>query len=496
MTGPAPQQTVDRATYRAMVDAGYTPEEIAKAGYVVFGGPDRPVASDATRQLPLETGRRLASEASQKNREGATGSLANAAMGTTLNLLDEVPGLGVVGDRARAFQRTHPFLAGVSQLAGGLAVPLPGAAAAYRAAKPASLAGKAVLGGAIGGGAAFVNAAGAKEGDIGGRVAEGLRDAPLGIALGASLPLVAPLARAGRDVIREGVRSPRKGLAVARTGYRALTSRAPHPGDAATLASWRPPWIRQANPLDEALPRDPIDPMVSPGDFTPSPSPRPFTPPEPGAGARRLPQFSQTGTEEAQALATPFRPRAEPPGIGAPPSAPRPIRRQGSATDELSDLGGEPVPFPRAGSPTSPRSLTDDDILGLAQRSAREASGYVPQAQTPRTMSGQGYKGEDAFNQLTHKLSQEEAPDITSQMRRMLTPWDELANQPGTVNLPAAGAGRGGSTVQAIQAAKAAVGPGEFRRLVEAEIAKRGGATSHETIMAATEEVARRIASQ
>jgi hypothetical protein len=63
------------------------------------------------------------------------------------------------------------------------------------------------------------------------------------------------------------------------------------------------------------------------------------------------------------------------------------------------------------------------------------------------------------------------------------------------VDVPVAGAGRGGSTVNAMHAARDALGDDEFRRQVNAEIAKRGGATSPEVTMAAAEEVARRTAS-
>lgn len=66
---------------------------------------------------------------------------------------------------------------------------------------------------------------------------------------------------------------------------------------------------------------------------------------------------------------------------------------------------------------------------------------------------------------------------------------------PTSVELPASGAGRSGSTVYSIKAAKAAIGDAEFRTQVSEEIAKRGGATSPEVEMAATEQVARRIAS-
>lgn len=63
------------------------------------------------------------------------------------------------------------------------------------------------------------------------------------------------------------------------------------------------------------------------------------------------------------------------------------------------------------------------------------------------------------------------------------------------VELPAAGAGRAGSTATAMAAARKMMSPQQIRSLVTDEIARRGGASSPEVEMAATEEVARRLAS-
>lgn len=66
---------------------------------------------------------------------------------------------------------------------------------------------------------------------------------------------------------------------------------------------------------------------------------------------------------------------------------------------------------------------------------------------------------------------------------------------PTMVELPANGAGRGGSTATAMAAARKAATPTQIRTMVSDEIARRGGASSPEVEMAATEEVARRLAS-
>lgn len=63
------------------------------------------------------------------------------------------------------------------------------------------------------------------------------------------------------------------------------------------------------------------------------------------------------------------------------------------------------------------------------------------------------------------------------------------------VELPVSGAGRGGSTSTAMAAARKLLDPTQLRAAVRDEIARRGGATSPEVEMAATEEVARRLAS-
>jgi hypothetical protein len=63
------------------------------------------------------------------------------------------------------------------------------------------------------------------------------------------------------------------------------------------------------------------------------------------------------------------------------------------------------------------------------------------------------------------------------------------------VMLPTAGAGRSGTTTTSVAAARKLVPPEQFRALVNAEIQRRGGATSPEVTMAATEQVARDLAS-
>lgn len=64
------------------------------------------------------------------------------------------------------------------------------------------------------------------------------------------------------------------------------------------------------------------------------------------------------------------------------------------------------------------------------------------------------------------------------------------------VMLPTSGAGRAGTTTAAVASARQQMSPDQFRSLVNSEIARRGGASSPEVTMAATEQVARNLASR
>jgi hypothetical protein len=86
----------------------------------------------------------------------------------------------------------------------------------------------------------------------------------------------------------------------------------------------------------------------------------------------------------------------------------------------------------------------------------------------------------------------EAAPDALQNMRDTGFAGGKTASM---VEVPSAGAGRSGSTVYAVQAARQSVGDAAFRRMVENEVARRGGASAPEVTMAATEEIARRLAS-
>lgn len=68
-------------------------------------------------------------------------------------------------------------------------------------------------------------------------------------------------------------------------------------------------------------------------------------------------------------------------------------------------------------------------------------------------------------------------------------------DEPSAVMLPAEGAGRAGSTVDAVARAKELVGPEQLRTLADAEWARRGAPDTPESRMAAMEQVSREVAS-
>lgn len=80
-------------------------------------------------------------------------------------------------------------------------------------------------------------------------------------------------------------------------------------------------------------------------------------------------------------------------------------------------------------------------------------------------------------------------------LRNMMETGFAGGKAPTMVELPASGAGRAGSTATAMAAARKLLSPDQLRSAVRDEIARRGGATSPEVEMAATEEVARKLAS-
>jgi hypothetical protein len=68
-------------------------------------------------------------------------------------------------------------------------------------------------------------------------------------------------------------------------------------------------------------------------------------------------------------------------------------------------------------------------------------------------------------------------------------------DEPSAVMLPASGAGRAGSTVDAVARAKELIGPTKLREMADVEWARRGAPDTPESRMAAMEQVAREVAS-
>ncbi len=100
-----------------------------------------------------------------------------------------------------------------------------------------------------------------------------------------------------------------------------------------------------------------------------------------------------------------------------------------------------------------------------------------------------------AQSQLPWKAASQASAVDTEALRNMMETGFAGGKTAAMVELPASGAGRAGSTATAMKTALQTTPPAQFRTLVEREIARRGGATAPEVEMAATEEVARRLAS-
>ena len=199
------------------------------------------------------------------------------------------------------------------------------------------------------------------------------------------------------------------------------------------------------------------------------------------AAQEPIPHISEiTGVPEpvGEAVVGPAIPRTpkrvRPPK--AQPGALTPEQIQALARGEEIDLGAGPfrvVQEPGAEGAGALKAMADPEAS--AESMARQEALQVEREQAKQRLS---------------------APAKAVDETPAVDPFEELAKRDDIVEVPPMGAGQGGSTVNAVKTAIEKVGRDKFRKLVEAEILRRGGRKVPEVEMAATETVARRLASE
>jgi len=171
-----------------------------------------------------------AAQATKRN--DLKGVLATMAQGATFNLADDVL---PIGESVDYLKQRSPAVAGMANLAGGVAVPGLAALKAIKAIRPTTMAGQVALGSGLGAAETALATAGDTEGSLGDRIRAGLKAAPVGAGAGAVLGAVPGAITKTGNAIQAIKRKPKEAAAAARSAVRLLRGKQPDLGDAVTL---------------------------------------------------------------------------------------------------------------------------------------------------------------------------------------------------------------------------------------------------------------------